>query len=172
MSARAEAARALAAAPSTATGLHHRLKERLEVVAAAFPILETKSGEPRAPEVIDGWLPPRDAEADRFPFLILRPRAGTDSPQAADENSTVTIDVVIGTYSDTDDGWIDVLLIVDAIRADLGAEPAIDGTAFEQVGPLTWQIPEEQPRPQWFGTVTTVWNIPRPQRVEARNPEA
>jgi hypothetical protein len=54
--------------------------------------------------------------------------------QGADENSTAVVQIVIGTYSDTDDGWLDVSLIIDAIRADLGAAPAIDGTAFEHVG--------------------------------------
>ena len=169
MSERVEAARSLAAAPSSIMGLHLRLKERIEAVAAGYPLFPTKSGE-RAPTVIDGWLPPRESEVDQFPFMILRPKSGNDSAQAADENAVAVFDIIVGTYSDDDDGWLDVAILIDAIRADIGAAPAIVGTAYEHVGPLAWQIPEQQPRPQWFGTVTTVWQIPRPQRVEARNP--
>lgn len=165
------AAAANAAAPGTLVGLHEAIKARMAIVAAGFPLLETKT-DTRAPDVIDGWLPPKPgAEATQFPFLAVRPRSGVDSEQSADQNATARIDVIVGTYSDTDDGWIDVLLLIDAIRAELGAAPTIVGTAYEQTGPLTWEIPEEQPRPQWFGRVTTNWTLPRPRRVEARNPE-
>lgn len=157
-------------AAATLAQLHGAIKARLAVVAAAFPLLETKTAS-RAPLVLDGWAPPKVTDAELFPYLIVRPRAGTDTEQSADENSTAAVDILIGTYSDTDDGWLDVMLLIDAIRADLGAAPAIDETAFEQTGPLTWEISELQPRPQWIGTVKTIWTLPRPRRVEARNPE-
>lgn len=176
MSVREEAALALAAAPGTLAGLYVAFKARLAAVAARFPLLETKHPDvKRAPAVIDGWLPPKtsadDLDVERFPFLIVRPKVGSDSVQGADENAVTAIEVVIGTFSDTDDGWLDVLLLIDAIRADLGAQPSIAGTGYEQTGPLTWLIPEQQPRPQWFGSVTSNWTLPRPQRAEARNPE-
>jgi hypothetical protein len=170
MSNRVDAALAHAAAPGTLMGLHLALKARLAVVAAAFPLLETKTTA-RAPDVFDFTLPPKTPNGEQFPFLALRARGGSDSEQAADENSRATIDIEIGTYSDTEDGYFDLLLIVEAIRTDLGAAPAISGTAYEQVGPLTWDVPFPQPRPQWLGLVTTTWSLPRPRRVEARNPE-
>ncbi len=167
---RRAAARTWAAAPRTIFGLHLALKARLGVLAAAF-VLDNKD-EPRSPLVVDGWLPPKEAaDTKQFPFLIARPKSGVDSPQSGEENSTATFEIIAGTYSDTDDAWLDVVSLIDAIRADLGAAPVLDGTAYEQVGPLAWTIPEEQPRPQWFGVVTTIWQMPRPQRVEARNPE-
>lgn len=175
LSARVEAARSLAAAPSTIMGLHLRLKERLQVVADRFPLMPTKSGETRAPVIFDGWVPPKtntgELADEQFPFFAVRPKSGTDTVQGADENGTATVEIWIGTFADDDDGWLDVLILIDAIRADLGMAPTIEGTAFEQVGPLTWQLLDQQPRPQWFGTVTTIWQMPRPQRVEARNPE-
>lgn len=157
------------AAPGTICALHNALKTRLNVVAAGLPRFETKTSA-RAPSVIGGWLPPKPLEGEQFPFLIVRPRAGEDTEQGADENASASFDIIIGTYSDTDDGWFDVLLLVDAIRDDLLAQPTIEGTAYEHFGPLRWEIPEQQPRPQWFGTVTTNWRLPRPRRVEARNP--
>jgi hypothetical protein len=98
---------------------------------------------PRAPTVIDGWLPPKtgaDVEVSSRSCSCARARATTRAGRRSERDRRV--DIVIGTYSDTDDGWLDVLLLIDAIRADLGAEPAIAGTAFEHFGPLTWEIPE------------------------------
>ncbi len=169
---RLAAALARSAAPNTLAGLHIAFASRLEAVAARFTGLSTKvQGNKRAAAVIDGWLPPTSPDAEQFPFFILRPSAGQDSEQAADQAARAAMKIIVGTFSDTDDGWLDVVLLIDAIRADLGAQPAIQGTAYEHIGPLTWEIPEDQPRPQWFGTVTTQWQLPRPQRVEALNPE-
>lgn len=169
---RRAAAQSNAVGPRTVAALHGALKARLTAVVSGFS-LKTKTAY-RSPSVIDGWLPPKTAEdvdVDRFPFLLVRPRSGADSPQGGDENATAAFQIIIGTYSDEVDGWLDVMLLIDAIRDDLGAEPAIQGSAFEQIGPLTWELQEQQPRPQWFGSVTTQWNLPRPRRVEARNPQ-
>lgn len=171
MSERIEAALANAAAPGTLAALHLAIKARMAAVAAGFPLLETKTSS-RAPTIVDGWLPPKEDKSDeQYPFIAVRFTGGADSEQGADENATAAFDIIIGTYSDTDDGWLDVLLVVDAIRAELGAAPALAGTAFEQTGPMTSQIPQEQTRPEWLGVVKTNWTLPRPRRVEARNPE-
>mgnify|MGYP001562928634 CR=1 FL=1 len=137
-------------------------------IAPAFWDLATKT-DARAPQVIDGWLPPKTPAGEDFPFLIVRPRDGTDASESADQDSQATVEIIIGTFSDTVDGWLDVLLVVDAIRLYLAAAPALGG-AFEPDGPLKWSLPEEHARPQWLGIVTTIFRLPRPLRVEARNP--
>jgi hypothetical protein len=167
---RRAAARANAAAPNTVAGLYASLAARMEDVAEKFSGMLTKSGDRRAATIIPGWSPPKTPEGELFPFIVLRPRSGEDSPQGADESARAQIRIIVGTFCDEDDGWIDVLSLVDAIRDDLNAQPAIVGTAYEHVGPLTWEIPEEQPRPQWIGFVTTNWQLPRAQRVDALNP--
>ena len=171
MSARKEAAQhAGAARPATIVGLVDAFEARLAVVASRFPLLETKT-DVRSPSIVDGWLPPKPGgDAEQFPFLIVRPANGSDSEQNANENAVAVVKVIIGTYSDTDDGWRDVAMLIQAIRQDLDEAPAIDGTAFEHIGPLIWEIPEQQARPQWFGIVTANWQLPRPSRVEALNP--
>lgn len=166
---RLEAASYRAVGPGTFAALHNAIKYRMALVAEQFWSLSTKTTE-RAPSIIDGWLPPSEVGAEQFPFIIVRPRICTDAPQGADESSAASVDIIVGTLSDTDDGWIDVMQIMDAIRLDLGAAPAIESTAFEQVGPLIAELNEQQARPQWFGKVTTIWTIPRPRRVEALNP--
>lgn len=158
------------AAGRTLKDLHVALKERLAVVIATLWRFETKTDQ-RAPEIVDGWLPPKTPEGEQYPFLLVRPQSGTDSEPGADQNAKATVEIVIGTYSDSDDGWLDVLEVIEAVRQDVAAAPSIAGTAFEQTGPLTWEIPAEQVRPQWLGKVVTNWTIPRARRVEARNPE-
>jgi hypothetical protein len=160
-----------AAAASSITGLRRAIAQRLAVVAAGFDTLTTKSGARRAPQIIDFTLPPKtDQDVEDFPFIAVRPRVGSDDPQSGDQKSMATFDLEIGVYSDTNDGVADLEQVIDAIRLDLHESPAIAGTAFEHVGPLTWEIPFPQPRPQWLGVVTTNWQIPRPRRIAGRNP--
>lgn len=172
MTARLQAAQHRAAAPATILDLHAAIKLRLAdpSIAAAFWMLSDKTGADHAPTIVDGWLPPKTptATATQFPFLIVRPRVGVDSQQGADQDALATVDVVIGTYSDTDDGWFDVARVIEAIRHSLAERPALEHTAFEHTGPLSWEIEEEPARPQWLGTVTTVWTIPRPRRAPAK----
>lgn len=158
------------ASPASIAGLHLAIKGRVVAAVADFLLGTPDPAVTRAPAVIDGWLAPKIAEVSQFPFVIIRPRTGTDTEQSADQNSTVDVDIIIGVYGDEDDTWFDVSFVLDALRADLGAAPSIAGTAFEQTGPLTWEIPEQQPRPQWFGVVKTKWTVPRARRVDARNP--
>lgn len=166
---RLQAALSQAADPRTVPGLHAALKARVSEIVAGFDGLATKSST-RAPRVLDGWLPPKaSAGAEDYPFILVRPSSGLDTEESADQHTEVKVKLIIGTYSDTDDGWLDLMFIVDAIRYDLGAAPVLQGTGFEQVGPLTWELPEEQPRPEWLATVTTNWILPRPRRVDARN---
>ena len=172
------------AALGTVAALHGALKERMGEVAAQFWQLETEtSGTARAPKVIDGWLPPREnTPGEQFPFMLVRPKSGIDTPQSSDENATAIFQIIVGTFSDTDDGWLDLVLVIDAIRDSLGAKPLLNHTAelgagdvtvrtaFEHVGPLTWEIPDDQARPQWLATINTVWMLPRPQRQEQDDP--
>jgi hypothetical protein len=162
---RHEAAAYRSAAPGTLDSLHEAIKIRMAEVATTFWGLETKTSE-HAPIVVDGWLPPLSSAGDeRFSFLIVRPKTGTDSEQGANQDARATFEIVVGTYSDTDDGWRDVVHLIDAIRESLAAAPSLASTSFEHTGPLTWELLEEQPRPQWLGRVTTNWTLPRARRV-------
>lgn len=168
---RIASATALAPALRTLVDLHAALKARLVMIAARYE-LGTKDGGEKTPDVIDGWLPPMTADkldASRFPFMLVRPKQGKDSEASVDASSRASVDIIIGTYCDAEDGWIDVAVLIDAIRLDIGASPVLERTAFEQVGPLDWVITEEQPRPQWFGVVTTNWSLPRPFRGDANS---
>lgn len=174
---RAEAAAYKSAGHTTLAGLMRRAALRIEDVAAAFWNLETKpvepggTGDPRAPIVHIGDLPPKVGNDDiRPPFIVVRLAGHTDTEQGADEMATATLSLEICTYSDTADGAIDLVNVIDAIRVSLLEQPVLEDSAYECVGPITSDIPEQQPRPQWLGLVTTTWRLPRPQRVESLNP--
>lgn len=167
---RHEAAAYRSAAPQTLLGLHGAIKGRMAILAEGFWPLATKSGGERAPALVDGWLPPMTSpDVERFPFLIVRPHTGTDSEEGGQQDARAAFDLIIGIYKDADDGWMEVLQVIDALRLDLGAKPRIEGTGFEHTGPLTWELlapvdPFTSTRPQWFGVVTTNWTLPRPRR--------
>lgn len=154
-------------APQTLRDLHVAIRARMEEIAPRFAGLQTKSGAKRAPRIYDVGLAPKDGKDDeRFPAIVVRPRTGTDSAQAGDEASRATVDLIIAIYRDEEDGALDVLAVIDAIRLNIGETPILSGTAFEHVGPLTWEVFEQQALPSiWEGRVTTTWQIPRPQRA-------
>jgi hypothetical protein len=170
---RDEAVSFQAARAGTLDGLRAAIIARMGVVADKFQFLQTKKGEDRSPEVVDGWLDFLvDNDVERFPFIIVRPTNGKDSPQGAEQDATAIVKLIVGTYSDTKDGFRDAVQVLDAIREDLASAPTIDGTAYEHTGPLEWEVSEEQHRPQWMAVAITNWTLPRPRRVEALNPDS
>lgn len=176
---RAEAVAHKAAAGATLGDLHKAIKARLET-ALAHASMGSRTGF-RVPRIFDGWLPDRASRAkvdetgidaatlrDQFPYVIVRPVSGGDSIDGVDARATATVRLLLGTYSETDsdtfDGWVDLMHLVDLIRLDFATNPVLEGTAFEQTGPLTWEIPEEQAPPHWQGLITSTWTTPRPAR--------
>lgn len=153
-------------APNTIAGLIAAAKVRAASIVSSFWGFTTKSGQARAPQIVGGWMAWKQTATDeRFPYLLVTPVRGVDSAEGAEQDARATIAFVIGVHSDADDGWLDALHLVDAIRQSLEGEPLLAGTDFEHVGPLEWEMPDEQPRPQWHAVVTTTFLIPRPRRV-------
>lgn len=166
---RLDAALANAASPGTIAGLHAAIKARLSADLAGFDGLETKTAT-RAPQVVDGWLPPKDGVgAQVYPFVLVRPSSGSDTEEGIEQHGEARVRLIVGVYGDDDDTWLSLVHIIDAIRLSLDAAPSVGGS-YDHVGPLTWEIPDEQPRPEWIAYVTTNWYVPRPLRVDARNP--
>ncbi len=167
------------ATASSLAALHVAIVARMTAIAATLPLLGTKAPEPavdtgvpqeRAAAIYEYDPPPKSAEnkdSPRYPFLCINPKRGRDSLPGTEEQSTATVEITVGTYSDTNDGGTDVLLIIEAIRRDLGSRPKLEGTAFSHLGPLDWDTPNlGATRPQWLGVVTTVWTLPRPPLVD------
>lgn len=120
--------------------------------------LETNQETEKVPQVLTGFLPSKHSEyGPDFPFVIVRVLKGTD----ASEQSTVTIRLYIGTYSeDEKNGWRDVANIIERIRIELLRQRII-GKRFRVELPIEFEIPEEQPIPEWFGTMAMQVIVPR-----------
>lgn len=122
--------------------------------------LETGTGAAdRAPQVVAGWLPPKTNDDDDpdFPYVIARLVAGTDT----EEQGTVRVRLLVGTHSEDADGWRDALNVVERIRQALMTQRTIDDRYRLQM-PLEWEMPDDQPYPQFVAQMTTIWTMYRP----------
>ena len=169
----------LAIAPSGLADLQDAIEARMREVAAEMPLLPVRPRDQaataalpdaRPAEVFPMWLPPKDGpDQQQYPFIIVRPRTGQDDAQGKDQASSATWDIILGTYSDDGAGFKDALLLCDRIRLSLHGQPVLGRSAFEHVGPLTWELRQNENRPHWLLVATTVWTLPRPLRVDARD---
>ena len=123
--------------------------------------LKTKKGELRAPQVVDGYLPPkRTLDDDDFPFVIVRAEEGvSDMGQ-----TVVTISLIVGCYTTETDGYAHCMEIMQRIRFALCRMPnqTLAGR-YQLEFPITWRNTPEQPYPQWQLEMTTKWVFNTPQ---------
>lgn len=130
-----------------------------EVVANNW--LETKAPDRnKPPQIVTGYLPPKDpvrADPD-FPFVIVRLAEGTDTQEGA----TVTVKIIVGTYSeDAQNGWRDVANIIQRIWTELFRKRVL-AKKYRVEYPMKFEMPDEQPYPEWVGIMTTVWTVAQP----------
>lgn len=111
------------------------------------------------PAVHIGYLPKKthvNVEENEFPFVILRPLEGEDSDH---ETGFATIKLLFGTKSDDDEGFIDVLNVMERVRIALLKKRVLD-QRYRLELPYKWKFHEEQPEPEWIGEATTKWLLP------------
>lgn len=135
------------------------LRDFIETIVQNY-WLETNRGTSKPPQVITGYLPPKDPtkEDPDFPFVIVRLSDGTDDQDGA----TITVHIIVGTYSrDSQQGWKDVAGIIERIWTELFKRRTI-GNKFRVEYPMKFEIPEEQLYPQWVGVMTTTWTVAHP----------
>lgn len=133
--------------------------------------LKTQSGDERPPQIVAGYLPPKnpkkpELQEDDFPFVIVRLISLEDVSEkggGTDRNyAQAVVKLVIGAYShDAQDGWRDVANIATRVWIDLFKKRVI-AKKYRVEYPCRFEMPEEQPYPQWIGEMTTNWIIARP----------
>lgn len=122
-----------------------------------------KEKKPRAPKIIDGYLPPKRSDnSDDFPFVIVRPES------AISEYGTtiVTVAIIIGCYTTEYDGHEYCLNVMSRIRNALTMMK--NGTLDERYilnFPIKWDLVPEQPYPQWQLDMETTWCFNTPQET-------
>ncbi|MDT8901837.1 hypothetical protein [Anaeroselena agilis] len=126
----------------------------------------TPKGAHRAPQVVDGYLPPKDPKnhntTEDFPYVIVRYL----SDETDEEGATAQVKVICGVYSDDDrQGWRDLLNLMSSIKTFLLSNRLFGG-CFSVELPLKREIPEEQPVPEWQGVLTLNVSIPSIMEVD------
>jgi hypothetical protein len=122
--------------------------------------LETNRREKsKPPQVVMGYLPAKNSTPEPdYPFVIIRLAEGTDKK----DGSTVVVKIIVGTYSeDSQNGWRDVANIIQRLRFELFKHGVV-GKKFRVEYPMKFEIPEEQPYPEWIGIMTTTWAMAQP----------
>lgn len=104
-----------------------------------------------------GAAPLINTEDEDEPFVIIRAMTGEDE---ANENDVAKIAVLIGTKDPAEQGYMDVLHIMENIRRAIARKHFIGPDHYEPTGKLKWIIPEDQPWPIWTGYIETNWIIP------------
>lgn len=125
--------------------------------------LPVKNGEPRSPRVLNGYLPPkRSGTDDDFPFVIVRP----DSGETEADQVKVTVDVIIGCYTEEFDGHEYCLNVMQRIRTALMSLPnGILDSRYVLEFPIKWSNFAEQPYPFWQFDMETKWVYTPPQPI-------
>ena len=131
------------------------LRELCEQAVAEFR-LPTKDGKTlRAPQIVNGFLPPkRSTDIDDFPFVLVRPEAGT-TERGAEE---IRVNIIVGCYSEEYDGYEYGVNVMERIKEKICTLP--DETLaqrYQMRYPLKWNMVPEQPWPQWQIDMETIW---------------
>lgn len=123
-----------------------------------FPV---KNGEARAPEIVNGYLPPkRTGKNDDFPFVVVYPASGEIERDA----TGTEIELIIGNYSAEYDGYEFCMNMLSRIRNALAMLPDnILAGKYQLLYPISWENIEEQPYPQWQMRIKTQWKTVSPQ---------
>lgn len=123
--------------------------------------LPVKTGEMKAPTVVNGFLPPKRSTAEEdFPFVLVRLEKGATDL----EETAVTAAIIIGCYTTEFDGHEHCINVMERIKQALCSMPY--GTLASKYilrYPVKWELPDEQPYPQWQLGMTTEWAYRAPE---------
>lgn len=123
--------------------------------------LPVKNGEPRAPKVFDGYLPPkRSGSDDDYPLVVVRYESGSVDL----EQTEAKVSIIVGCYTEEFDGHTYCLNVMSRIRLALAQMPnnILDGKFVLQY-PITLENTPEQPYPYWQTSMETTWAYNTPQ---------
>ncbi len=131
-----------------------------------LPVKDEENG--RTPQVFNGYLPAKkpgdrgDVEKKYFPFIVVRP----DEGESDRDGTEVTVSIIFGAYSTTDDGYEHCLNMMVRVRNALMALPfqTLKGR-YQLRDEIVWRNFPDQPWPYWQIDMTTKWFFNSPQPV-------
>lgn len=123
--------------------------------------LPVKNGEPRAPKVINGYLPPkRVGSDDDYPFVVVR----FENSTADMEETQAEVSLIVGCYTEEFDGHTHCINVMSRIRLALAQMPNNTlARKFILQYPIRVENNPEQPYPYWQTDMTTTWIFRTPQ---------
>lgn len=138
--------------------LQDALCDFLKGVVGSY-LLDTNRQTTKAPQVVPSYLPLKGTtDTADFPFVIVR----MSSEEDTGDRAKVTVKIIVGVYAeDIAQGSGDLMNILERIRQALFKKRVID-KRFRIEYPFSWQVPDEQPYPEWLAVITTNWTVPRP----------
>lgn len=98
-----------------------------------------------------------DARDERWPFIVI---IFSDPAEDNEEGyRTMQMDLIFGCEGRGSDGYMDVLHLMEYVRASFLRE-TYDGWPARLTRPLSYGFYEEQADPFWMGYMSTTWEMP------------
>ncbi|UKS54871.1 hypothetical protein [Exiguobacterium acetylicum] len=154
-------------------GLQTTLEDRLRMLFAnkQFP---TPSGETAPVTIHKQRLPEKTSEEDSpFPFIIVKMIEGSGQTEQIQPMSKIGL--IVGTFDafevsgiSSNNGYIDLVQIMNDIEEDLIKRPIIDGK-YELELPLKWRINEEDTDPYFIGVLELDFATPNHTRTDVES---
>lgn len=146
----------------TAVDLVRRVVALLTDAVEDLRLEPADGGADRAPVVVEGWLPPpRHDDERRPPLVLVRAARGSDE----EDGSRTTLIVAVECHTDDVAGWQDATTVMQRCRSALLAIGTLGPHVREL--PISWELADEQPLPQWIGVITSTWLSPRVEYLGA-----
>jgi hypothetical protein len=133
--------------------------------------MPNSAGGNSAPEVYDAFVPKkrRGGEEPKLPFVVVRPSKGSDDPpDNGAYQSTVEAMILIAVHREFEDGYRDVVTILEKIRTRLLSYPVF-GDRYRVERPVSWEVSEDDTWPNWYGVLTLQVTIPQPIELDNLN---
>lgn len=130
--------------------------------------LPDSEGGNSSPEVYDAFVPKkrRNEKDPKLPFVVVRPSKGSDDPpEGGDYQSTVEAMILIAVHRPDEEGYRDVVTILEKIRLKLLSYPVF-GERYRVERPVSWEISEDESWPNWYGVVTLQVTVPQPLELD------
>ncbi|HJF34179.1 MAG TPA: hypothetical protein K8V56_20650 [Sporosarcina psychrophila] len=148
----------------TSLQLQEALKGRIEQVVSGMP-LSSQEGVMKNIQVFKQHLPRKTKSTSRNPESTFYPCVIVYMDEG--ENGKVKVLLIVATHDDETDnqGYQDVMNIVEKIMQDLGRNPQID-KSYEMQDEPKWFYNEQDNYPYYFAWIETIFEIPRSLRED------
>lgn len=116
------------------------LCEEVQRIVAGYWLESGRQGGPALQRitVLKQLVPPKKQENSEVPFVLVYIHEGED----ARDESTITLPILVGTYSEDEDGWRDAMNVAFAIRQALLAQPLL-AEKYQLLLPLKYKALEQ-----------------------------